>query len=324
VKILIADDDPTTRRMLEAFLVKWGYEVMVANQGDEAWETLRRSDAPRLAILDWMMPGMDGVQVCREVRKRKGRPYVYILLLTAKGQKRDIVAGLEAGADDYLTKPLYPYELRACLRAGRRIVELQGQLVSAHAALEERALLDPLTGLWNRGAIVDFLQRELARAARERNTVAVAMVDLDHFKAINDTYGYLAGDTVLREVARRLRSAMRTYDAMGRYGGDEFLAVVAGWDAPGAISFAESFRARIDRKAIDTPEGMIPVTLSVGVAVSSGEANPGGLIRAADAALYRAKSKGRNRVEMAMWEEVAVEAHLRLPAEASPPNTVIP
>ncbi len=320
MKLLIAEDDPISRRMIEAFLMKWGYEVIVTTQGEEAWQVLQRDDAPRMALLDWMMPGMDGLELCREVRKREGQPYTYLLLLTAKGGKRDIVAGLEAGADDYLSKPFNPHELLARLHAGRRIIELQEHLLAAREMLREKSLHDPLTGLWNRSGILDFLERELARAMRQHTPLALAMIDLDHFKAINDTFGHLAGDVVLREVGRRLRMATRTYDALGRYGGDEFLAVVSGCPAEGARTFAENFRVRIDREAVDTPEGLIAVTLSLGVAGAeeARELTPEAFLRAADAALYRAKARGRNQVEMATPEEVAGD--WKAPTEAPPSN----
>jgi two-component system cell cycle response regulator len=315
VRVLVAEDDPISRRMLEAFLVKWGYGVVAAAQGEEAWGILQGNDTPRLAVLDWMMPGKDGIDLCRSVRQRKSRPYIYILLLTARGQKEDIVQGLEAGADDYVTKPFDPYELRARLRAGRRIVELQEQLLQTREALRDQALRDPLTDLWNHRTILGILRKEVARASRTQSPFAVAMIDVDRFKAINDTYGHPAGDSVLRETARRLRGAMRTYDALGRYGGDEFLAVVPACDASGAARFAESFRARIDRKAMETPECLIPVTLSLGV-VAVGDlrdVRPDALVRLADAALYRAKIGGRNRVELATPEDIEREVSKHLP-----------
>jgi diguanylate cyclase (GGDEF)-like protein len=295
--------------MLEAFLVKWGYEVLVATEGEEAWGILQGNDAPRLAILDWMMPGRDGIDICRSVRQRKGRPYIYIILLTARGQKEDIVEGLEAGADDYVTKPFDPYELRARLRAGRRIVELQEQLLQAREALRDQASRDPLTGLWNHGTILAILRKEMARASRTQGPFAVAMADVDRFKTINDTYGHPAGDAVLREASRRLRGAMRTYDSLGRYGGDEFLAVIPGCDPEGVARFAESFRARIDRKAVETPEGMIPVTLSLGLVALANlrDVKAETLVRVADAALYRAKIDGRNRVALATAQDVEKE-----------------
>jgi diguanylate cyclase (GGDEF)-like protein len=320
MKVLIAEDDSISRRMLEAFLVKWGYEVLVATEGEEAWEILQGNDAPRLAVLDWMMPGRDGVDICRSVRQRKGRPYIYILLLTARGQKEDIVEGLEAGADDYVTKPFDPYELRARLRAGRRIVELQEQLLQAREALRDQASRDPLTDLWNHGTILAILRKEVARASRSHTPFAIAMADVDRFKAINDTYGNAAGDAILREAVRRLRGAMRTCDSLGRYGGDEFLAVVPGCDPAGAARFAESFRARIDRKAIETPEGLITVTLSLGVVALEGlgEVKSETLVRVADAALYRAKIAGRNRVALATQQDIEKEVSKHL-QECGPP-----
>jgi len=320
MKVLIAEDDPISRRMLEAFLVKWGYEVVVTTQGEEAWAALQVNDAPQIAVLDWMMPGKDGIELCRSVRQRKGRTYTYLLLLTARGHKEDVVEGLEAGADDYVTKPFDPFELRARLRAGRRIIELQDQLLSAREALRDQAARDPLTDLWNHGTILEILRKEVARASRSHTALAVSMIDVDRFKAINDTYGHMAGDSVLRETARRLRGAMRTYDSLGRYGGDEFLAVLPGCDPAGAARFAESFRARLDRKAIDTPEGLIPVALTLGVA-GVGEVHslrPEALVRAADAALYRAKIAGRNRVAMAAPEDI--ESEMTKPVPESDPT----
>jgi diguanylate cyclase (GGDEF)-like protein len=314
MKVLVAEDDSISRRMLEAFMVKWGYEVIVATEGEEAWGFLQGNDAPRLAILDWMMPGKDGIEICRSLRQRKGRPYVYILLLTARGQKQDIVEGLEAGADDYVTKPFDPYELRARVRAGRRIVELQEQLLAAREALRDQASRDPLTDLWNHDTILAILKKEVARASRIQSPFALAMGDLDRFKAINDTYGHPAGDAVLREASRRLRGAMRTHDALGRYGGDEFLAVVPGCNPADAARFAESCRARIDRKAMETPDGLIPVTLSLGVVAleNLNGVKSDTLIRVADAALYRSKIAGRNRVTLATAKDVEKEASMNL------------
>ncbi len=309
MRVLIAEDDNISRRMLEAFLVKWGYEVLVATEGEEAWRILQRNDAPRLAVLDWMMPGKDGIEICRSLRQRKGRAYTYIILLTARGRKEDIVEGLEAGADDYVTKPFDPFELRARLRAGRRIVELQEQLLQAREALRDQASRDPLTDLWNHRTILVILRKEVARACRTCSPFALVMIDVDRFKSINDTYGHQAGDAVLREASHRLRGAMRTYDSLGRYGGDEFLAVIPGCNPTDAARFAESFRARIDRKAVETPEGMIPITLSLGVVALEDLAGARSetLIRLADGALYRAKIAGRNRVALATREELEKE-----------------
>jgi len=307
--ILIAEDDAVSRRMLEATLKKWGYDVVVAEDGDKAWEVLQREDAPRLAILDWVMPGLHGPQICRAVRSLGDQRYVYLLLLTAKSEKEDLVKGLEAGADDFLTKPFDAEELRARLRAGIRILDLQ-------ETLRVQATHDSLTGLWNRGATLDLLRRELSRGERQGTPVTVIMADIDHFKQVNDMYGHLTGDMVLREVAHRLSSAVRGYDVTGRFGGEEFLIVFPGCAVASAAAQAERLRACINREPVDTPEGPIPVTLSLGVAASEPvtEVDPDLLLRAADTALYRAKSRGRNCVELA----TAVE--LRIPSSPTGSN----
>jgi two-component system cell cycle response regulator len=206
MRILIAEDDPVSRRLLEAKLVNWGYEVVVTRDGNEAWQALQADDAPRLAILDWMMPGRDGVAVCREVRKGKGEPYTYLILLTAQAREEDLVTGMEAGADDYIAKPFKSSELKVRLRAGRRIIELQSELIAAREALRAQATHDPLTGLWNHEEILRILGLELVRAKREGRHVGVIMADLDHFKRVNDTYGHMGGDAVLRAAAKTMLS----------------------------------------------------------------------------------------------------------------------
>src|SRR5215469_15485212 len=194
MKILAAEDNPISQSMLRSMLTKWGYEVVTAGDGNEAWKILQSPQAPQLAILDWMMPGQDGVEVCRRLRATNQEPYTYILLLTARSDSQDLVEAIDAGADDYLTKPFNSSELRARLRAGRRIVELQEQLLEAQAALRERATHDALTGLYNRAAVLELLHQELARATREAQPFAILMVDLDHFKEVNDFHGHLIGD----------------------------------------------------------------------------------------------------------------------------------
>jgi len=306
MQILIAEDDVITRRTLEALLVKWGYAVVMVRDGVEAWKILQGDAAPRLAILDWMMSGLDGLQVCRQVRQRVEAPYVYVLLLTAKGNQEDVINGLEAGADDYLTKPFHALELKARLRSGRRILELQQQLIAAREAFRLQATHDLLTGLWNHAAILDILGRELERARRESNPLGVVMADLDHFKEVNDTYGHLAGDAVLREVAKRLSSSVRSYDYVARYGGEEFLIVAPTCDPTSALDLAQRLRSSLAQKPIDLPEGVLPLTCSLGVAVGglASKDNSDSMLRAADAALYRAKANGRNRIELAASEMV--------------------
>jgi two-component system, cell cycle response regulator len=299
VKILIAEDDAISRRLLETILRKWGYEVIVAFDGGQAWEELQKPEAPRLAILDWMMPEMDGVEVCGKVRDRRDHPYVYILLLSAKSQREDLVKGMESGADDYITKPFDANELKVRLRAGRRILDLQQQLMDAQEKLRDLAMRDPLTSIWNRNAIFDAFHRELARGERDGSYVAIVMLDIDLFKNLNDTHGHLAGDSILREFTRRISASLRPYDSVGRYGGEEFLVLLPGCDLDTGVRHAERLRALIAEAPFETPEGHHRITCSLGV-VSTSCAVPKDtdtLIRAADTALYKAKHNGRNRVE---------------------------
>ena len=242
MKILIADDSIVSRHLLEVTLTRWGYEVVSASDGDQALEILQRDDPPTVAILDWMMPGMTGLDVCRSVRKRAREPYTYILLLTSKGLREDLIEGMESGADDYISKPFDQNELNVRLRAGTRLVELQGELVATREALREQATKDSLTCVWNRSSILDILDRELARSAREGGPVGVVLLDLDHFKSINDNHGHLAGDAVLQEAAWRMRDSIRPYDAIGRYGGEEFLILLPGCDEESTFGQAERLR----------------------------------------------------------------------------------
>jgi diguanylate cyclase (GGDEF)-like protein len=300
MKILIADDDNVTLHILTEFLHERGYEIVTARDGREAWEMLQRADAPSLLILDWLMPGMSGPAICLEVRKRSDLPYTYILLLTVKDQIPDVVEGMGAGADDYLTKPFDVRELEARLRAGERILKLQ-------ETLRHQATHDSLTGLWNRGTILDLLSRELARGKRKATPIAVIMADIDHFKQVNDTYGHAAGDSVLREVAARMRAALRGYDGVGRYGGEEFLTVLPECSASGGAGIAKRIREEISERPIDSNGVSIRLSLSLGVASSegAGESDAESLLVSADQALYRAKAQGRNRVELAPRAEPA-------------------
>lgn len=301
LQVLVAEDNPVFQRMLRNLLGKWDYEVILAANGVDAWEYLQAKDGPRLAILDWMMPGMDGVEVCRRVRAVGKEPYIYVLLLTAKTESGDLVEGMEAGADDYVTKPFDAHELRVRLRAGRRILDLQEELVQAREALRRQATHDGLTGVWNRTAIMENLRRELARGSREMSPVAVLLADLDHFKQVNDGHGHMAGDEVLREAARRMQSGLRRYDSIGRYGGEEFLIVLPGCEGAGAAAQAERLRAGFDSRDFHFAGKALRVTCSLGVAWTemADVALTEALIRCADEALYLAKHRGRNRLELA-------------------------
>ena len=298
IKVLVAEDNPVYQSMLSNMLVKWGYDPVMAHDGNEAWEALQQPDGPQLAIVDWMMPGLNGVDICRGVRAAGREPYVYILLLTARADSEDLVEGMEAGADDYLTKPFQAHELRVRLRAGRRILELQHQLLAAREALREQATHDGLTGLMNRCAVLATLDKEVSRAARAGRALSVLMVDFDHFKWVNDTHGHAAGDAVLSEGARRMRESIRSYDTVGRYGGEEFLMVLPGCDERSGVAQAERVRQTFARTPFSAGELHLEVTCSIGVssrlAPCEGDGNL--LLHEADDALYAAKGEGRNRV----------------------------
>jgi len=309
MRVLIAEDDSISRRVLDAKLTKWGYDVVVTCDGPEAWEVLRSGDSPDLAILDWMMPGMDGIDVCRRVREMDGaRKYTYVMLLTTKGQKEDVVEGMTAGADDYIRKPFDSGELRARLKAARRVLDLQEKLLKTQEALRDEALHDSLTGLWNRTAILDILQRELSRSQRSGEPVGVIIADVDHFKKINDTCGHKAGDAVLFKIADTMRGGLRDYDAIGRYGGEEFLIVMPGCDAEDAAGRAEAIRAQVARRRIGVPSGTVSLSICMGVTASSGCGGPSidDLIQAADMAMYEAKKAGRNRVAISVQQATGV------------------
>jgi diguanylate cyclase (GGDEF)-like protein len=250
-----------------------------------------------MAILDWVMPHMTGPEVCRRVRETRREPYTYILLLTSKNTKGETVEGLEAGADDYIVKPFDQHELQVRLRVGKRIVDLQMDLLQAREELRDRANKDLLTMLPNRPAIVAALEQELSRCHRDNRTVGIILLDIDHFKKINDSYGHFAGDAVLREAAARLRGNMRTYDQVGRYGGEEFLVVLPNCDLEQATNQAERMRQRLHATTMIVDGVEMRVSASFGVTVSDGsERTPDTFVRIADEALYRAKANGRNCV----------------------------
>jgi len=297
MKILIAEDDPVSRRLLEKNISEWGYDGAVAGNGDEALATLRGGDI-RLALLDWMMPGINGIEICRFVRQDGGPKYVYIIMLTSRDRRQDIVEGLEAGADDYMAKPVNLLELRARIQTGRRVVELEDKLLESNRKLKDLASRDNLTSLWNRANAFLFLEEDLARGRRESHPVSAIMIDIDNFKRINDAYGHLAGDVALIEIAKRLERGVRPYDKVGRYGGDEMLIVLPGCGLEDAAAIGERLRKSISRTKVRTPAGDVEVTVTLGCSSSelAPDATAETLVQASDAALYKGKSLGRNRV----------------------------
>jgi diguanylate cyclase (GGDEF)-like protein len=294
--VLVAEDDDVNRMRLEHLLTKWGHRVTSVSRGDVALEILSPSGPPHLAIVDWMMPGLDGVELCRALRARKSDTYTYIILITAKDDPQSMLIGLEAGADDFLAKPVAPEELRARLRAGQRIVELQERLIAAREEQRRHADRDGLTGVSSRRRVLEVLENSLSERIAGGTELSLAMIDMDDFKPVNDQHGHLAGDRVLRTVCERVQRILRRTDVFGRYGGDEFLVVLPETSEREAIEVSRRMCETLASHPIDHGDAALRITASVGVAtVASGPCTREELIKRADRALFRAKSEGGNR-----------------------------
>jgi diguanylate cyclase (GGDEF)-like protein len=298
VPVLVVDDSPVQRLILKNCLLDRGFQPIVVEDGEKALAVLQTPDAPRLMILDWGLPGMSGIEVCQSIRGSKAERYIYILMLTSKSDAAHVVTGLESGADDFVRKPFDPAELGARLATGCRILQLEEQLVTARDELHRVAMYDSLTGLLNRGAILDYLRREIARASRVQTTVGLMILDLDHFKGVNDTFGHLAGDQALKRVGNLLQSNFRSYDAAGRFGGEEFLVVLPNCGYTALTLRAEMVRLSMASLQLEFDGRPCSLTASIGVATLNpnlGESLES-LLQRADSALYEAKRYGRNRV----------------------------
>lgn len=300
MKILIVDDDPVLRQILHTYLARAGYDVALAEDGRTAWEAWQR-DHHRLLITDWMMPVMDGPELIRQVRVANYPGYTYIIMLTAKEGKSDVIFGLESGADDYLTKPFNAGELRARISIGERILNLERDLQQALVRMEELATHDAVTGLLNRRALYTHGEAELNRAQRDAKPLSFVMLDIDHFKSVNDHHGHLIGDQALRMVADTMARNRRPYDWAGRWGGEEFLLILPSTDMAEAAQIADRLRTMVNETAVPLGNGQ-SLYLKVSLGVTSSSARPGDqytldrLTKEADDALIRAKREGRNRV----------------------------
>src|ERR1700728_4181391 len=310
--ILHAEDDPVTRMLMTRFLKKAGYEVDAVANGSQALDMMTLRYYPML-VTDWEMPEMDGIALCKAVRNMQLDGYVYALLLTARDSKQHIIAGLEAGADDYLVKPVHEPELIARLNAGRRILNLEHSLRVANQRNRILSITDALTGTYNRRYLMEQLPRELERCRRYAYPLSVLMCDIDHFKQLNDARGHAAGDDVLQQFAARMQKSIRsTSDWVARYGGEEFLIVLPDTGYDGAMVVAEKMRSIMSATPFSTRMGDASVTATFGV-VSTGPNGPDlslqvdALIKTADECLYRGKSEGRNRT---IGSEIAVSLGL--------------
>jgi diguanylate cyclase (GGDEF)-like protein len=295
IKVLIAEDNAVSAKILQKNILDWGYEVVLAKDGKEAWLALKNKGI-KLAILDWMMPEISGIQLCQKIRENdhqgEDQEYTYIILLTAKDEPKDLINGFSAGADDYITKPFHHLELKARLKTGKRIIDLQKQL-------QEQASRDSLTGLWNRKRMFRILDKEINRAKRDNLPVAIIMIDIDKFKAINDTHGHHVGDLVLQEVAATMKKSVRNYDEIIRYGGDEFLAILPNCSLSKAESISERLRQNMNIYRISSNAVSLNITFSLGGTSTenhSKDVTAEEFIVAADEALREAKNKGRNCV----------------------------
>jgi len=296
IQVLIAEENKVTLDILKKQLRSWGYNILTADTGQQAWKILKKGDI-HMAILDWIMPGMNGPEVCRKVRQEKTDRYIYLIMLTSKNNSNDIIHGLTAGADDYLTKPFNQLELKARLQAGKRIILLEAQLLNSQNRLRKMAEHDFLTKLWNRRSILNILDEEIIRSTRQHLPLSVIMIDIDGFKKINDTKGHQTGDIVLSEIASRLQDNIRSYDMVGRYGGDELFVVLPNCNLENLITIITRLQKSINRRKIKTSQTEIHVTISSGGASSESdpETTAEKLISESDKALLNAKKKGRNR-----------------------------
>ncbi len=300
--ILIAEDNPVSGKMLEKILVQEGHKVIFAKNGRVAMEKFNNEFCP-IIITDWMMPEMNGTELCRVIRAGDHQSYVYIIIVTANDAKEDIVTGLEAGADDYITKPYNHAELIARLNTGIRFLKLEESLKKANEEIRKLSVTDSLTGSYNRTFIAAQLPKELKRAIRYNRPLSVIFCDIDHFKKINDTFGHSAGDQVLKELVRTISNSVRIkLDWVGRYGGEEFLVILPETDIHGACFLAERLREKVEAMVVKTMGETISITASFGVAglnhETAYEANAyEELISVADQYLYQAKNEGRNMVK---------------------------
>jgi two-component system, cell cycle response regulator len=293
---LIVEDDSAARLILQHWLRNLGYEVLATEDGNQAWSAMNGAEPPKLILLDWSIPGLDGIELCRRLRANTSPYYTYVIMIAGRQTREDVACALEAGADDYLAKPFAEEDLEARLTVARRILALQDRLIEDRNQFRTMATRDWLTDVWSRPAFLDLLSRELDRCARQKLDLGLLFLDLDHFKSVNDAHGHLGGDLVLKEIAQRLSKSLRSYDFIGRYGGEEFCIALPGCPSAAVAKRAEMIRLAISEEPVRAQGVEIPVTLSIGAAsIGDVRISVHDLVAIADVALYRAKAAGRNR-----------------------------
>ena len=307
--VAVVDDDSAIRRLLRLFLTRAGYSTFECVTGEEARQRMLTQPWD-VAILDRKLPDMDGLALCRELKSKPEFRARYIIMLTGEAEQEDKIEGLELGADDYVTKPFQYPELLARVRAGKRIVDLQKELMETNRRLELLSITDGLTKLHNHRHFQDELARAFEESQRYKRPLSLAMIDIDFFKKVNDTYGHAVGDEVLKAVAQLYKESVRSTDLVARYGGEEFTIMMPETELDDAITFAEQIRALIESTSIDTQSGPLKITVSIGVAsVPRSQVNSSKeLIVAADKTLYRAKKSGRNQVQAEKRRDPARQA----------------
>lgn len=313
-RVLVADGEPQWRRFLESTLEACGHEVVSAGDGDGAWSILDQEDSPRLAVIDWNMPGVDGLELCRRVRGRVYAPYTYLLMLTSNIPPPDLVEGVAAGIDDYLTKPFRGLELEFRLRLGHQALLLRQQVDEVQRQLANQTTHDPVTGIWSRSAALDLVAAERARSRRDRRSLGLVILDLDGFSEINDEYGREIGDAVLRSTAGTLGACLRPYGVLARYGADQFLVALPSIDAASLVRVVERLRRQVSAAPVRLSRDLeLPVTCSCGAVSAAWDWTAGQeiLLRMADDAVARAKHIGRDQT-------VLVLAGTRNPQPTSP------
>ncbi|MFO8082764.1 MAG: diguanylate cyclase [Desulfobacterales bacterium] len=302
--ILLAEDQEISRRLTEKYLCKAGLDVTSVENGLKAFELFKKQFFP-IVLSDWMMPEMDGLELCRAIRSTQSLGYVFIILLTARDSKEDIIAGLEAGADDYLAKPFNPEELNARIKTGMRILTLERSLKKATEELKKLSVTDPLTGCYNKGYLNERLPKDIKYALRYRHPLSLILCDIDHFKNVNDTFGHQAGDVVLKRFTDCIKQSCRfKLDWLARYGGEEFILILPETDVEGAGTLGERLRNNISRLKIIFDNQEISITASFGITgfdhqKTIKKISSEALISKADQLLYQAKQEGRNRTKVA-------------------------